>query len=113
MLRNENKERETDDGKPAKPSYSMELVPHRGTRAEFMIETFGRGGNVAKWMPHIRRVRWCRQTRRIVDDHKRGTRVAPAVAARAICAAARATAFVRMKEAAPRLEALRIVAERN
>eukprot|EP00966_Prymnesium_polylepis_P275615 6368123-Prymnesium_polylepis.1 len=79
MLRNENKDRETDDGKQAKPSYSMELVPHRGTRREFMAETFHSGGKVSFWMPHVRRVRWCRQARRLIDDHKRGLRVAPAL----------------------------------
>ena len=113
MLRNENKERETDDGKQAKPSYSMELVPHRGTRAEFMSETFYRGGKVSLWMPHIRRVRWCRQARRLIDDHKRGSRVAAAVNARAICAAARETALSRARAATPQLAALRIVAARN
>ena len=113
MLRNENKERETDDGKPAKPSYSMELVPHRGTRAEFMTETFYRGGKVSLWMPHIRRVRWCRQARRLIDDHKRGSRVAAAANARSICAAARETALSRARAATPQLAALRIVAARN
>ena len=113
MLRNENKERETDDGKPAKPSYSMELVPHRGTRAEFMAETFRRGGKVSLWMPHVRRVRWCRQARRLIDDHKRGSRAAAAAQTRAICAAARETALTRARDAAPRPAALRIVAARN
>ena len=48
MLRNKNEDRETDDGKKAKPSYSMELVPHRGTRAEFMAELFGLNGKVRR-----------------------------------------------------------------
>ena len=85
MLRNENKDRETDDGKAAKPSYSMELVPHRGTRREFMIDLFGRDGHVRRWLPHVRRKRWCRQARRLLDDHKRGARLAAAVVAKAAC----------------------------
>jgi hypothetical protein len=69
MLRNKNEDRETDDGKQAKPSYSMELVPHRGTRAELMTEMFGKGGKVQLWLPHKRRVRWCRQVRRGPHAH--------------------------------------------
>ena len=91
----------------------MELVPHRGTRREFMAETFARGGKVSLWLPHIRRVRWCRQARRLIDDHKRGARLAAAATAQAVCAAARQAALARAREAAPRLDALRIVAVRN
>jgi hypothetical protein len=113
MLRNLNKDRETDDGKAAKPSYSMELVPHRGTRAEFMTETFGSSGHVRSWLPHKRRVRFCRQARRLVDDHKSGARAAASEGVQAACSAARAEALNRAKEAAPRLEALRLVAKHN
>ena len=113
MLRNQNKERETDDGKPAKPSYSMELVPHRGTRAEFMTELFGRDGHVRKWLPHKRRVRWCRQARRIFDDHKSGAREAVALDVVAICQQERRTALLRASKATPQREALRLVAKLN
>ena len=76
MLRNANKDRETDDGKPAKPSYSMELVPHQGTRGEFIRETFGSSGHVRRWLPHKWRIRWCRQGRRLFEEHKSGAREA-------------------------------------
>ena len=113
MLRNKNEDRETDDGKPAKPSYSLELVPHRGTRAEFMTEMFGKRRNVHLWLPHKRRVRWCRQARRLFDDHKSGAREAAAVVVQAACSAVRMVALARAKDAVSRLEALRLVAARN
>ena len=91
----------------------MELVPHRGTRGEFMLEMFARTGHVAKWLPHKRRVRWCRQARRLVDDHKSGARLAAAADVVALCNTVRAKALTRAREAGPKLEALRIVAERN
>lgn len=91
----------------------MELVPHRGTRAELMTEMFGIRGQVQLWLPHKRRVRWCRQARRLVDDHKSGAREAAAVEVEAVCAAARASALARARDAAPRLDALRLVMHRN
>ena len=113
MLRNANKERETDDGKPAKPSYSMELVPHRGTRSEFMIEMFGKKGHVRRWLPHKRRIRWCRQSRRLFEEHKSGAREAAAAGAVAVCQVALDKARARAKEVAPRLAALQLVAKLN
>ena len=110
MLRNKNEDRETDDGKAAKASYSMELVPHRGTRAEFMTEMFGLDGKVRLWLPHKRRVRWCRQARRVLDDHKSGAREAAAANVVAACSAARAAAQAQARAATPRLDALRLVA---
>ena len=113
MLRNANKERETDDGKAAKPSYSIELVPHRGTRREFMIDLFGRDGHVREWLPHKRRVRWCRQVRRLIDDHKSGKRVTAAALREAICRRAVEKAREAARASSVRLEALQLVAQYN
>lgn len=91
----------------------MELVPHRGTRTEFMTELFGRDGKVRHWLPHKRRVRWCRQARRLLDDHKSGAREATADDMVVACSAARATALAQARTATPRLAALRLVATQN
>lgn len=113
MLRNANKDRETDDGKPAKPSYSLELVPHQGTRGEFIQETFGSSGHVRRWLPHKRRIRWCRQGRRLFEEHKSGAREAAAADAVAVCQAALEKARARAKKLPPPLAALQLIAKLN
>ena len=75
----------------------------------FMIEMFGKSGHVRGWLPHKRRIRWCRQSRRrrLFEEHKSGAREAAAAAAVAVCQVALDKARACAKEVAPRLAALR------
>ena len=107
VLRNDNKGKENDDGTPKKPSYQMELVPHRGTRAEFVREIIDA---VPGYFPHKRRVKMTRQVRRIFDDHKSGARVAAAEGVVQQCRTTRDQAIAALQLANARRDALAIVA---
>ena len=78
-----------------------------------MRDTFGLTGHVRRWLPHKRRVRWCRQSRRIFEEHKSGARDVAATEVVSACQKALDSARARAKQVAPRLEALQLVAKLN